>query len=201
MTDLQIKHHGLEAFLRRLQEDCGTTVEIEVGIIPGASHFNLRGNESDGAFLSDIEECLQQTLPTTNTVDSNGHHRIYWLGPDEWLIVTLEGMPVPQSAGLDTVSRNHGAALNNLSGGQVLLQLTGHRVERLLAKGCPLDLHEGVFPVGACAQSGLAKANVLIARVDTSGGFEIIVRRSFSDYVLNWLAHSGKTIGIKFSVR
>ena len=199
MTDVQIKHHGLEAFLRRLPEARVTTAEIEVEIISAASQFNLRGNESDSAFSSSIEEVLQQTLPMANTVDSNGHHRIYWLGPDEWLIVTLEGMTVPQSAQLATMSRNHGAALNDLSGGQVLLRLTGNQVERLLAKGCPLDLRESEFPVDACAQSGLAKANVLIARVDTSGSFEIIVRRSFSDYVLNWLAHSGRTTGIKFS--
>jgi sarcosine oxidase subunit gamma len=201
MTDVQIKHHGLEAFLRRLPEGRITTAEIEVEIISGASHFNLRGNESDSAFSSSIEEALQLTLPTANMVDSNGHHRIYWLGPDEWLIVTPEGMTVPQSAQLATISHNHGAALNDLSGGQILLRLTGNQVERLLAKGCPLDLHESVFPVGICAQSGLAKANVLLARVDTSGSFEIIVRRSFSDYVLSWLAHSGKTIGIKFSAR
>ena len=201
MTDEQIKHHGLEVFLRGLPEDRVTSAEIRVEIIPGCSHFNLRGSEFDSAFSSSIEDVLQQTLATTNTVDSNGPHRVYWLGPDEWLIVTLEGMPVPQSAHLDTVSRNHGGALTDLSGGQVLLRLTGNQVERLLARGCPLDLHESVFPVGACAQSGLAKANVLIARVNTSGSFEIIVRRSFSDYVLNWLAHSGRTLGIEFSAR
>ena len=201
MTDVQIKHHGLEAFLRGLPEERVTSAGIEVEIIPGCSHFNLRGSEYDSAFSSSIEAVLQQTLPTTNTVTSKGHHRIYWLGPDEWLIVTLEGMPVPQRTHLDTVSRNHGGVLNDLSGGQVLLRLTGRQVERLLARGCPLDLHESVFPLGTCAQTGLAKTSVLIARVDTSDSFEIIVRRSFSDYVLNWLAHSGKTTGIKFSAR
>ena len=95
---------------------------------------------------------------------------------------------------------DHDATLNDLSGGQILLRLSGARVEKLLAKGCPIDLHENAFPAGACAQSGLAKANILIARVDATGTFDVVVRRSFSDYLLNWLAHAGSADGIDFFI-
>jgi sarcosine oxidase subunit gamma len=200
MTDVQINHHGLEGFLRARQGDRIANAGIEVEIIPDCSHFNLRGKAHDSGFSTSIVEVLQQNLPTINAVNSSALHRIYGLGPDEWLIVTAKGMPAALGAHLDTMSRNHAAALNDLSGGQILLRLTGKKVQRLLAMACPLDLHENVFPPGACAQTGFAKASMLIARID-SESFEIIVRRSFSDYVLKWLAHSGKSIGIEFSVR
>jgi sarcosine oxidase subunit gamma len=54
--------------------------------------------------------------------------------------------------------------------------------------------------MGACAQSGLAKASMLIGRIDDAEPvFEIIVRRSFADYVLRWLNHAAADFGVEFS--
>jgi sarcosine oxidase subunit gamma len=61
-----------------------------------------------------------------------------------------------------------------------------------------LDLHPGVFAVGDCAQSGLAKANVVLALVDDKPTFMVVVRRSFSDYLYRWLAHAGSDDGVTF---
>ena len=60
-------------------------------------------------------------------------------------------------------------------------------VHDVLAKGCTLDLHPSVFGQGICAQSNLAKANVLISMGHEPHAFDLIVRRSFSDYLLRWL--------------
>ena len=70
------------------------------------------------------------------------------------------------------------------------------QTEQVLAKGCTLDLHAAYFPPGHCAQSDLAKANVLLRR-DNAKRFEIIVRRSFADYLLAWLEHAGKDVGVR----
>jgi sarcosine oxidase subunit gamma len=59
-----------------------------------------------------------------------------------------------------------------------------------LAKGCTLDFHPRVFRPGTCAQSGLAKANVLIRLGDDPDSFDVVVRRSFADYLLRWLRHA-----------
>jgi len=50
-----------------------------------------------------------------------------------------------------------------------------------------LDLHPDVFRAGDCAQSGLGKATMLLGCIDTAPVYEIIVRRSFSEYALRWL--------------
>ncbi len=90
------------------------------------------------------------------------------------------------------------AAVNDVSGGNVVLRLSGARTRQLFAKGCTLDFHPDVFNVGECAQSGLGKAAVLFGLVDDAPTFDVIVRRSFADYLVKWLRHSGSEYGIEF---
>ncbi len=71
------------------------------------------------------------------------------------------------------------------------------RVRELLAKGCPLDLHPRVFDVGQCAQSHLAKAPILIRQLDREPAFEIVVRRSFADYLWVWLEDAAAEYGFE----
>ena len=79
-----------------------------------------------------------------------------------------------------------------------MLRLAGRDARGVLARGCTLDLHPDVFSVGAAAQTGLAKARVLIGLVDAAPVFEIVVRRSFADYLCRWLAHVARHGGVAF---
>jgi len=80
-----------------------------------------------------------------------------------------------------------------LSGGNVVLRLTGSHVRDVLAKGCPLDLREAAFNLGRCAQSHLAKAPVLLRPV--VNGVEVILSRSFADYLWQWLESAAQEYG------
>ena len=91
------------------------------------------------------------------------------------------------------------AAVNDVRGGTIALTLGGPHVRDVLARGCTLDLHPAVFREGNCAQTGLARASVLIACIDDAGAFEIVVRRSFADYLCRWLAHVGRNHGVSFA--
>ena len=79
------------------------------------------------------------------------------------------------------------AAINDLSGGMVTLEVSGSESTDLLSKGCTLDFHPLSFNPGQCAQSGFAKANVLIAKISDEPRYSISVRRTFADYVLSWM--------------
>jgi sarcosine oxidase subunit gamma len=57
----------------------------------------------------------------------------------------------------------------------------------LLATDCPLDLHAREFKAGQCAQTRLAKATMTLSPLADEAGFEVIIRRSFADYLLLWL--------------
>lgn len=153
-------------------------------------HINLRGNADDADFVDGVASVLGQRLPVEANTLTLSEHRIYWLGPDEWQIVTAPG----RVAGLvtqleDKLSGQH-IAINDMNGGQVALHLAGSDVPDLLASGCTLDLQPSNFAVGDCAQTGLAKANVLVGHIDAGPLYEIIVRRSFSEYLLRWLRQS-----------
>ena len=150
-------------------------------------HINLRGDINDEHFVECVANVLGQQLPVEPNTVSIADHRVYWLGPNEWQIVTEPGRATELADALEDALVDRHIAINNLSGGQVALHLTGTDVPELLALACTLDLDPTVFGVGDCAQSGLAKSNVLIGYIDATPVYEIIVRRSFSEYLLRWL--------------
>ena len=153
-------------------------------------HINLRGDADDAAFADGVASVLGQRLPVEANTLTLSEHRIYWLGPDEWQIVTASGHVADLVNELADKLSGQPVAINDLSGGQAALHLTGSDAPNVLASGCTLDLEPANFAVGDCAQAGLAKANVLVGHIDAGPLYEIIVRRSFSEYLLRWLRQS-----------
>ncbi len=156
-------------------------------------HINLRGNSGDAQFVEGVSEVLEQALPLQPNTVSLSSHRVYWLGPDEWQVVTDLDQAATLAGRLEQRLAGQRVAVNDISGGQVVFQLPGADVPALLARGCTLDLSVQAFAVGACAQSGLAKANVLLGCIDEAPVYEIIVRRSFSEYLELWLRKNTHT--------
>ena len=70
------------------------------------------------------------------------------------------------------------------------------RARDLLAKGCSLDLHPRVFGRGGCAQSHLAKAQVVLHQVSDEPAFDLYVLRSFADYLWAWLEDAAGEYGL-----
>ena len=125
-------------------------------------------------------------LPTTpNTAWEEGSLAALWLAPDEWLVLG------PPGAGPEIVDEL-AAALHGLhrsivdvSANRVALELSGPRAKEILSKGCSLDLHPRSWQPGMCAQTMLARAQVILhERSETTG---ILVRPSFGDYLVDWL--------------
>ena len=172
---------------------------VTARILKDRGYVNLRGSADDATFTAGVEGVLGQPLPVANNTYSSGEHRVYWLGPDEWLIATDLAGAGDLAEALESALADSHIAINDVSGGNVGIRLSGRHVRELLAKGCTLDFHPREFAVGPCAQSGLAKASVLIGLLDDSPDFEIIVRRSFADYLVKWLDHAGSAYGIEFA--
>jgi sarcosine oxidase subunit gamma len=101
--------------------------------------------------------------------------RALWLGPDEWLVIGAHEEDFPDAAAAVDVSAN-----------RVCLELVGDDVEEVLAQGCLLDLHKSVFAPGRCAQTLLARAQVILHRRDAET-FRILVRPSYAPYLRMWL--------------
>lgn len=155
---------------------------------PFLGFLNLRGKSNNTGFLAASLKVLGCEPPTeANTLVEAGDNRIYWLGPDEWLVVTPTGQQAALQAELLQALEGVFSAVVDNSSGLTLLEITGDNAAALLATDCPLDLHPRVFKPGQCAQTRLAKAAMTVAPLRDGGGFEVIIRRSFADYLLLWM--------------
>jgi len=169
-----------------LAEPCGNAPRIEEK--PFLGYLNLRARNNNTGFLAASLKVLGCEPPTVaNTVIESGDYRIYWLGPDEWLVVTpatrQEQVKTDLLAALDGV---FSSVVDN-SSGLTMLHISGDNAAALLATDCPFDLHTQEFKPGQCAQTRLAKAGMTISPLADGAGFEVIIRRSFADYLLLWL--------------
>ena len=169
-----------------LDEPRGAAPRIEEK--PFLGFINLRGRSNNTRFLAGTLKVLGCEPPSTaNTVVDSGDYRIYWLGPDEWLIMTPAGMQEELKdkllAALDGV---FSSVVDNTSG-LTAIRITGDNAAALLATDCPLDLHSQHFKHGQCAQTRLSKAGMTLSPLPDNAGFEVIIRRSFADYLLLWL--------------
>ena len=122
-----------------------------------------------------------------------------WLGPNEWLVVVpAQRLERIERALREALDGQH-AAVTDVSHGRTVLTLSGPDARAVLAKGCPLDFHPRAFPAGRCAQSRLAKCQVLIHLVTAEPEFEIYVARSFAEYAWSWLEDAGREFGVRIA--
>lgn len=169
--------------------------QIRLGERAGAGMINLRGSLQVSGFAAATANVLGAELPDTpNTRVGAGDSLVCWLGPDEWLVLTPPQGEADLIAALRRELASVHAAVTDVTGGHAVITVAGPAVRQVLAKGCTLDLHPKVFAPGRCARSLLAKAGVLlIARDD---GVDVIVARSFADYLWGWLIDASEADGL-----
>ncbi|MDE0052412.1 MAG: hypothetical protein OXO52_21725 [Rhodospirillales bacterium] len=155
----------------------------------GRARLNLRLDAGDAEALTAAGAVLGGALPLTPntaavTVDGCS---VLWLGPDEWLVTgpAERGGAIADALRARLVGRHHG--LTDVSAMYVTFALSGPRAREVLMKGCRLDLHARAFPAGACVQTALARANVILHRTGDGPAYEITVRNSFAHYLASWL--------------
>lgn len=151
-------------------------------------HTNLRGRVDDAVFMSAAEKVLGVALPVAaNTFVTKDDIKVFWLGPDEWLIVTPPDHQTKIQEALRLALQETFFAVTDVTGAQTILTVSGSAARDFLSAECPLDIHPRVFKPGDCAQTHLAKATALIYQVDDKPTYGIIFRRSFADYLGRWM--------------
>lgn len=156
--------------------------------MPPAVQIDLRGDPDDPRFGEAVRELIGVALPARpNSFETQGAFAALWLGPDEWLIVAPEADHPDLARRLRRALAGLHAAVVDVSASRTILELAGPKARELLLKGCPLDLHPRSFGPGRCAQSLLAKAQVLIQQTDETPTYRLYVRPSYAHYVAAWL--------------
>lgn len=175
---------------------------IRLGERTGLGKIDLRGDPADRSFLAGIGRVLDLLLPTEpNTTAAKNALTALWQGPDQWLLTCpADDVAFFVNTLRQAVAGSH-AAFTDISDGRITLSLAGPSARDLLAKGCPLDLHPRTFKPGHCAQTLLAKADILLhLRADDAGAgptFDLHVARSFSHYLWSLLEDAGLEYGVQ----
>jgi heterotetrameric sarcosine oxidase gamma subunit len=152
---------------------------------PFLGYLILKGEGSE--FLNRVERCLEIPVPVqANTLTANDEITLLWLAPNEWLLIApseREGKIADKlRASLDGVF----GAVTDVTHNQTVLHIQGiqgDRVLDVLRKGCSLNFHPSVFGPNRCAQTLFDKVGITILRAGPLLSFDLIVRRSFAEYV------------------
>jgi sarcosine oxidase subunit gamma len=148
-----------------------------------------------------VEAVLGGPLPLVpNTVAATGSHDILWLGPDEWLATAPEGAAGPIEHELRRALEGGFGSVVDVSANRAVLELAGPLARDVLSTCCTLDLHPRTFGPGRCAQTLLAKAQVIIQQIDDRPAYRLFVRPSFGAYVVGWLREGIRAIAGEESV-
>lgn len=148
-----------------------------------AARVSLRANPADVKALSKALGLELPVKPKTTASNSKGRLAA-WLGPDEWLIIDEAGDPL---ADLAKVKALYSAV--DISHRNTAILLSGEGARSTLESGCPQNLADAVFPVGAASRTVLGKIEVVIIRTGESE-FRLECWRSFSDYAFTFLSEA-----------
>ena len=181
--------------------------EVEFALVvkeaPISTFLNLRGSSADKGFCAAVAEVLGVTVPTEpGTYHSSKEGGIYWLGPDEWLLLSsIEAGSL--EARLRKALSGH-ISIVDISGGQTLINLRGDQqaLDVVLKKSSVYDF--GAWPdantdAGRCVQSSFGKASAVVAN-KSDGSYDLIIRRSYADYIAQWLLHAGEEFGCRIEI-
>ena len=199
MSEATARRHGLEPFVAAAESAAAARVDINV--LSDRGFLNIRLDPRNEQAVEAAARALGQPVPLASNTFTCGEHRVFWLGPDEWLIETGAQRAARLHSELAEALAGSHVAINDVSGGHVALHVSGADARTVLAKGCTLDLHPREFGPGQCARTGLAKASVLLGVHDNPPTCTIIVGRSFADYLCRWLAHAAHPHGVRFSIQ
>ena len=110
-----------------------------------------------------------------NTIAEVDGTTVLWLGPDEWLVLGGREEDFPDAAAAVDVSAN-----------RVVLRARGRTTRPRCSRRAARSTSHRVFAPGRCAQTLLARAQVILVRPDESR-FLVLVRPSFAPYLRAWL--------------
>jgi sarcosine oxidase subunit gamma len=158
--------------------------------------IDVRGDPNNGAFRQAVERVADLALPIEPCSSAAGLlARALWLGPDQWLLAsgTQDGAHFANS--LRAALKGIPCAVTDVSAARIVYAVSGVHARDLLAKGCPLDLHERAFAPGRCAQTVLGKLSVIVHRCTSEPAFDLYVGRSYADYAWDWLQAAAAEFG------
>jgi sarcosine oxidase subunit gamma len=187
MASTQHRRSPLHDLAHRLAAASELPERIRVAEVPFLTQVTLRVAPGTPAAEA-AEKALGVTLPLApHTTSANDDAEVLWMGPDEWLVVASEHPDEGLCERLEVALSEYHASVVDVSAQRMVIELAGTGARELLLKGCPLDLHPRAFVLGQCAQSTLARAQVVLLARSEEPTYWVFVRSSFAEYLAEWL--------------
>jgi sarcosine oxidase subunit gamma len=180
-----------------MSSESGTDLHPLVASRRECGLVNLRGNAQDDVYATGVQSVLGLPLPGAGSFCQQGPQRLVWVGPDDWFSVGLPGTEDELLSGLSDLSSRTHSAVTDVSGGYVLVTLSGPSARDILSAGCPLDLRGEKFQPGMAAGTVFFKAAIRLWMIDPEPRYELLVRRSFEPYFWALLERSCQECGLQ----
>ena len=160
----------------------------------------LRGNSGDVAFVAAATQAIGAALPIKPcTFSEAGPLKVFWLSPDEWMIVCprSELSQLLGSLKQSLTGIRHQAVDN--SGGYTQVLLQGQKASDVLGHVTVYDV--ATLKPGSVVGTTLGKSSVYLHRQGEA--YYLLLRRSFADYIWRYVVRAAEPygLGIALSVR
>ena len=190
-------HHVTDAINAKGPTSAASTVTLAEMKLTGI--LVLRANASQDDLSVALNKVAGIALPETLKSTEDGAYCARWMAPDEWLLScpNIETFDIEQS--LRAAVDGHIAIVNN-TGGYSVMRLSGEDARNVLKKSTVYDVSLENFAPGKVVNTTLAKAQVTL-RALPDDAFELIIRRSFADYVWLWLQRAGREYNMQFKTQ
>ncbi len=118
---------------------------------------------------------------------------LIWSGPSQRLAVSVRPqMPAELQSDLAGI-----AAVTDQTDARAVLRLRGPHVRDVLAKGCPVDLHERAFRPGDTVITAIGGIGVQLWWADVDDAVHLAVPRSMAGSFWSWLLPSAQEFGVE----
>ena len=162
--------------------------------------INLRGDIENKEFVSKVGKILGMILPKEScSTSSKENISSFWLGPNEWLLVSNHKLSKEtnkyelEQILFDAISKNDLGAVTNVTDHYTIFSLSGTNIHEILSKGSPFNFESKDFGDNKVIQTLLNNVDVTLHQKNKSE-IDLYVRRSFAEYLWNWLKDSAKLI-------
>ncbi|MBX9399543.1 sarcosine oxidase subunit gamma [Streptomyces sp. TRM72054] len=141
-----------------------------------------------GPAVHNVRDVLGAPLPTRcGHTTRSGPHTMVWLGPDEWLVLSLSDAATLVEQLRQALAGRPGSVVD-VSGNRTTLELRGPAARQVLEKGCPLDLHPRFFGPGHAVSTQVGPVPVVLWQTDDAPlAYRLLPRSSFADHLARWL--------------
>lgn len=171
-----------------------------------AQRWSLRISEAKAAARGiaggfDIAQPINELRTTTGANASGGAADLLSarLGPDEWLLVADGADGDTLAAKLAGELDGTGYMLVDISHRNIAIEIAGSQAADVINTGCPLDLSDRAFPIGAATRTLFAKTEIILMRcpdLTQAPRYRIECWRSFGPYLNGLLTDSVQLLGV-----